>query len=284
MKKKWIVLNVGLLLIAALLGWQLRASIYRFNANNDLARVQPAKDPKKTSAEEALPPFQPPARYDSAQYQTIPDQNLFSESRKKEEKTEVAAAPEVPPLTVRPILVGVIASGDKRMALVVDPSSSGGGRKTHTKRLGDTYQGYTVTDITESKMVLENGGRREVIPLFDGAKRPTQGGKTPVIATRVVSFGAGPSSSGGTAPQRSVSTTVPATRPTTAATSVPVGTTATPATPASPQSGIVRGAQGRQVMAAPQGGQSVGETTDGQGRTVIRTPFGDIVRPKPPNQ
>jgi hypothetical protein len=169
------------------------------------------------------------------------------------------------------------------MALIVDPSSSGGGRKTHTKRLGDTYQGYTVTDITESKMVLENGGRREVIPLFDGAKRPTQGGKTPVIATRVVSFGAGPSSSGGTAPQRSVSTTVPATRPTTAATSVPVGTVATPATPAS-QSGIVRGAQGRQVMAAPQGGQSVGETTDAQGRTVIRTPFGDIVRPKPPNQ
>jgi hypothetical protein len=283
MRKKWVVLNVGLLLTAVFLAWQFRASIHRFNADNDLARVQPAKDLKKGSAEETLPPLQPPARYDSAKYQTIPDQNLFSESRTKDEKADVAAVPEVPPLTVRPVLVGVLASGDKQMALIVDPSASGSGRKTQTKRLGDTYQGYTVTDITESKMVLENGGRREVIPLFDASKRPGQGGKTPVIATRVVSFGAGPSSPGGASPQRAGSATVAAARPTTAAASVPVGTPA-PATPAAQQSGIVRGAQGRQVTGTPQGGQSLGETTDSQGRTVIRTPFGNIVRPKPPDQ
>jgi len=284
MRKKWVVLNVGLLLMAVFLVWQLRASIYRFNADNDLARVQPAKDLKKGSAEETLPPLQPPVRYDSAKYQAIPDQNLFSESRTKEEKVDVAAVPEVPPLTVRPVLVGVMASGDKRMALIVDPSASGSGRKTHTKRLGDTYQGYTVTDITESKMVLENGGRREVIPLFDGSKRPGQGGKTPVIATRVVSFGAGPASAGGISAQKATPAAAAAARPTAAAASVPVGTSAAPASPAAQQGGIVRGAQGRQTMGAPQGGQPAGESTDSQGRTVIRTPFGDIVRPKPPNQ
>jgi hypothetical protein len=282
MRKKWVVLNVALLLTTAFLGWHLRTSIYRFRADNDLARVQPAKDPKKGSAEETLPALQSPVRYDATQYQSIPDQNLFSESRTKEEKVDVAAAPEVPPLTVRPVLVGIVAGGEKRMALIIDPSASGSGRKTHTKRIGDTYQGYTVTDISESKMVLENGGRREVIPLFDGSKRPGQGGKTAVIPTRVVSFGTGPSSAGGISAQRATPAATAATRP--AAASAPAGPAAASAATAAQQSGIVRGAQGRQVMTAPQGSQSPGETTDSQGRTVIRTPFGDIVRPKPPNQ
>ncbi len=276
MRKKWIFLNVGLLLTAAFLGWHLRTSISRFKADNDLARIQPAKDLKKAPADETLPGLQRQVRYDPAQYQSIPDQNLFSESRTKEEKVDVAAAPEVPPLTVRPVLVGVVASGDRRMALIVDPTTSGSHRKTQTKKLGDTYQGYTVTDISESKMVLENGGRREVIPLYDGSKRPGQGGKTAVIATRVVSFGASSSPAGGFSAQKP--TPAAAARPTAASTA------ASPAQPAAPaqQSGIVRGAQGRQVM--PQGTQSAGENTDSQGRVVIKTPFGDIVRPKPPNQ
>ncbi len=280
MRKKWVVLNVGLLLTAAFLGWHLRTSIYRFKADNDLARIQPIKDLKKGSADETIPPLQSRARYDAAQYQSIPDQNLFSESRTKEEKSDVAAAPEVPPLTVRPVLVGVVAAGDRRMALIVDPSSSGSARKTRTKKLGDTYQGYTVTDITEGKMVLENGGRREVIPLYDGSKRPGQGGKTAVIPTRVVSFGAASSSPGGISAAKSLPAAAP--RSTAAAATTPA--TATPAATgaAAQQSGIVRGAQGRQIM--PQGSQPSGETTDNQGRTVIRTPFGDIVRPKPPNQ
>jgi Type II secretion system protein C len=284
MRKKWVFLNVGLLLTAAFLGWHLRTSIWRFNADNDLARVQPAKDLKKGSAEETLPALQSPVRYDPAQYLSIPDQNLFSESRAKEEKADVAAAPEVPPLTVRPVLVGIVAGGEKRMALIIDPSASGSGRKTHTKRLGDTYQGYTVTDISESKMVLENGGRREVIPLFDGSKRPGQGGKTAVIPTRVVSFGTGSTSAGGIAAQKATPAAAAATRPGTTAASAPAGSTPAAAATAAQQSGIVRGAQGRQVMTAPQGSQSPGETMDSQGRTVIRTPFGDIVRPKPPNQ
>ncbi len=281
MRKKWVFLNVGLLLTTAFLGWHLRTSIYRFKADNDLARIQPAKDLKKGSADETLPPLQSQARYDPAQYQTIPDQNLFSESRAKEEKADVAAVPEVPPLTVRPVLVGVVASGDKRMALIVDPATSGSGRKTHTKRLGDTYQGYTITDISESKMVLENGGRREIIPLYDGSKRPGQGGKTAVIATRVVSFGAGSSSPGGISAPKPTPAAAAA-RPAAASATAPAGATPAAAATAAQQSGIVRGAQGRQIV--PQGSQSSGETMDNQGRTVIRTPFGDIVRPKPPNQ
>jgi hypothetical protein len=276
MRKKWVFLNIGLLLTTALLGWYLRTSIYRFRMDNDPARIQPVKDLKKASADETIPALQGQARYDPAQYQTVPDQNLFSESRTKEEKTDVAAAPEVPPLTVRPVLVGVVASGDMRMALIVDPSTSGSSRKTHTKRLGDTYQGYTVTDISENKMVLENGGRREVIPLHDGAKRPGQGGKTAVIATRVVSFGAGSSPAGGVSAQKA--TPAAAVRPTAASASA----SPAPTPAAAQQSGIVRGAQGRQAV--PQGSQSPGDTTDSSGRIVIKTPFGDIVRPKPPNQ
>jgi hypothetical protein len=62
------------------------------------------------------------------------------------------------------------------------------------KRIGDVYQGYTVTNITADSMVLELGSRREVIPLHEGTKQASMG-KTPIIDTQVVSIGG--SSSGG---------------------------------------------------------------------------------------
>jgi len=173
------------------------------------------------------------------------------------------------------------------LALIVDPAAPGGGRKTGTKRLGDVYQGYTVTDITETQMVLESGSRREVIPLFDASKRPAPGGKTSIAATRVVAFGAGPSGAAGAAvvqPQRIPTAAATQARQPGAQTQ-PVAAGTAPgaqAAPAAPQSGIVRTTpQGRQVPGAAPGA-TWNEGVDDQGRRVIRTPFGDIVRERPP--
>ncbi len=170
---------------------------------------------------------------------------------------------------MKPTLVGVTLAGGQRLASIIDPASPGG-RRSQTKRLGDTYQGYTITDITSSEMVLELGHRREVIPLRDGSRPSGQGGKTPVLATRVVPFGGG-----GGAPVTVSAPVVVTQNP------VPTRPSGPAASPAPRRIGLqVR--QGPAQTAQPTG-PGWNDRVDEQGRRVVRTPFGDIVRDKPPN-
>jgi len=270
MTKTWIAVNVILLVIAALLAWQLLAGVDKFNAANDLARIQVTRDPRVMSLPEVgLRPIPPLRRYNAGEFGVISAQNPFSEARTGVDKADAAAAQEIPVLQMKPTLVGVTLAGGQRLASIIDPASPGG-RRSQTKRLGDTYQGYTITDITSSEMVLELGNRREVILLRDGSRPSGQGGKTPVLATRVVPFGGG----GGTP--------VPAAAPAVVTQNpVPTRPSGPAASPATRMTGLqVR--QGPAQTAQPTGpgwNDRVGE----QGRRVVRTPFGDIVRDKPPN-
>jgi hypothetical protein len=270
MTKNWIVVNVVLLIISCLLGWQVKMSVDRFNAANDLGKISPLGGAKqKLTLEAGIPPLQPPRAYNAAEFAAVPSKNVFSETRAREEtEQQVAQVPESPPLAQKPIYVGVTIFENQRMASIIDPTNAGGRRKTQTRRIGDVYQGYTITDINESQMILENGNRREILPLHDGAKRSAQGGKTPILATRIVAIGG---AAGGGAP-------------------TPPGAVSRPGGPAS----TVIGGAGQRTTANPPAGirpvspqvQQQGaagnpnEGVDAQGRRVIRTPFGDIVRDK----
>jgi len=274
MTKNWIVVNVVLLIISCLLGWQVKMSVDRFNAENNLGKISPAGKQRLT-LEAGISPSQPPRAYNAAEFAPIPSKNVFSETRAREEteQQQVAQVPESPPLAQKPIYVGVTIFENQRMASIIDPTNAGGRRKTQTRRIGDVYQGYTITDITESQMILENGNRREILPLHDGAKRSAQGGKTPILATRIVAIGgaaAGGAAAGG-AP-------------------TPPGAVSRPGGPAS---AVIGGAAQRTTANPPAGIRPVppqvqqqgaagnpNERVDAQGRRVIRTPFGDIVRDK----
>jgi len=277
MTKNWIVVNVVLLIISCLLGWRVEMSVDRFNAENDLGKISPVGDVKqRLTLEAGIPPSQPPRAYNAAEFAAVPSKNVFSETRAREEtEQQVAQVPEIPPLAQKPIYVGVTIFENQRMASIIDPTNAGGGRKTQTRRIGDVYQGYTITDITESQMILENGNRREIIPLHDGAKRSAQAGKTPILATRIVAIGG---AAGGGAPTPPL------------ASSLPPGAVSRTGGPAS---AIVGGAGQRTMANPPTAIRSVppqvqqqgapgnsNEGTDAQGRRVIRTPFGDIVRDK----
>jgi len=198
MSKKWVIINLLLLAGAGALAWQLSTSIRRFRLSNDISKIQPVADPKRlTSGERGLPALQPVRRYNPPDFAGIPAQNIFSDSRSNQ-KEEVKVVQEAPELRVKPVLVGVTMFGDQRYAIITQtqqaPAAGSGGRRGQTKRLGDVYEGYTIVDITEDKMVLQYGSRREIIPLFDSTKQRDRSAKTPLIATRVVNFGGGSAS------------------------------------------------------------------------------------------
>jgi len=276
MTKNWIAINIVLLLAAGLLGWQLYGSIKRFREENDPAKIVPVEDVKKkiTAAESGLPPLQPAPRYNAPDYEAIAGKNLFAESRGVEETTEQAQPVEIPEMKVKPILVGTLIAASGSTATIVDPTTPDPRRRTQTKRIGDAYQGYTITEIAPTRMVLESGGRREIIPLYDGSKRAAQGGKTPVIATRVVNFG-GQGSGGVVTGTRAVGGASSAEAPRQAQGARTVVPSSQPGGAVQP--GVV--AQPRQGSEAVQ---QPNETRDAQGRRVLRTPWGDIVRPPEP--
>ncbi|PYV40163.1 MAG: hypothetical protein DMG09_07430 [Acidobacteria bacterium] len=294
MLKRLIAISVVLLVIAGLLAWQLYVSAARFNAGNDLSKLQPPKDLKKqVGLEGGLAPLKPRHHYNPDEFGVIPAQNLFAETRTMQTELESPTAPPPPKLTVRPVLVGVAISGNKRLAFIIEskvPAAGqgpGGARRSQTKTVGDVYQGWTVVDITENQMVLASGDQKEIIPLFDVNKQRAPAGKTPVVATRVVSLGGGGTYGSG------VRTAVA--QPVGAAPGGPgIGTpvVVAPVASSGPASGVTgsqpaaarNAAQPQGVAQQPQPPQGSNERIDDQGRRVIRTPFGDIVRPeKPPN-
>jgi len=282
MTKKWIAINLLLLAVAALLGWELRVSVLQFKAENNLAKIQPVSDLKnKIVQEKPVPKLAPVKTYNPADFSIVADKNIFSDSRTKEEKVENTAPPEPPPLTQKPILVGVTITDTTRQASIIDPTV----REDRTRRaqaqikhIGDVYQGYTITEISPERIVLESGSRREVIPIHEGSKRKDSG-KTPILSTRIVPFGAGTIAGGTAVSIGSASAPVAgrtATGPATASGPTVTSTTNTTVVTAQPASASRTTAAGGTAQPAPAGKPG---TDAAPGTRVIRTPFGDIVRP-----
>jgi len=287
MSKKWMAINALLFIVACLLGWWLHTSIRKFNAQNNLETLRPKQTLKQKIAQEnALPQLPPQNRYNPGDFSVISEKDLFSESRTRDEQaTADSALPEAPPLSQKPILVGINIMGAQKTALLVDPkpSSQNRKRKAEIKRIGDVFQGHTITDIAPDHIVLESGSRKEIIPLHEGSKQ-TPNGRTPILSTRVVSFDGG-AVSGGT-PIVSSASSVSAARPT----AVPVGTPESASQPKAAPVATISAAPAREpsrepaaAASPPQRGQSQQQspsTGSSASKTrVIRTPFGDIVRP-----
>ena len=288
MTKKWIAINLLLLALAALLGWQLRKSVLQFNRENDLSKIQPAASLKQRAARERPSPgMQQAGAYDPTEFSIIAEKNLFSDTRSMDPDSGIVQPADSLPLAQKPILVGITITDNQRTASIIDPSSQGRGRRARITRVGDVYQGYTITEISEEQIVLENGNRREIIPLREGSKRAQQG-KTAIQATRVVPIGASSAGAanapvviGGTVPA------VPAGRAREGAETAPVDSSGNYIyTRARPQPGTPTPAQPPQSEQnqpptgfRPPPAQTQPSGTDSQGRRVIRTPFGDILRP-----
>ncbi len=285
MTKKWIAINLLLLLAAGLLARQLKVSIADFKAENNVAKIQAAK--KKTGPDARQQAYQPPPKFNDAQVSAIYSQNLFSESRKLEDPANTPQEPQTRTLTNPPILVGSLVTSSQKLGLIIDTTSpQSGSRRMQVVHIGDVYQGFTVSDITSDNMVLEYGASRNVIPLSDSSK-PPQVGKTPILQTRVVNFGGGSAGGQGGAlagviPSSTGSASRPGVSPNV------TGARGTPQQVISMQQGAGgRGAaQAVQQQVTPQtmqqGNLYPNQYYNTQGQLVTQTPFGPMVTQQPP--
>ena len=292
MTKIWIAVNGILLLGAGLLVWQLYSDVEQFEKDNDLKKLG---SPTPLPTKPVLPAASRP-RYDPSDYGVIPEQNLFSATRSApgaETSNKTQSTPSLA-LNPRPALVGVTLSSTERLALVRQSSAAGGQKAqadAQVRRVGDVIQGFKITEITERHMVLEYGAQREIIPLYDQTRQATSSGKTPILATRVVTFGgagasgkkpAGASAKPAASPVRTTSTAVRSAQQSRQQTSRASGSTTrgqpAPATRTAASPGASPPAT---TSSNSPTGSTWNSRVDAQGRRIIRTPFGDIVREAP---
>lgn len=276
MNKKWIAVSLLLLAIAAVLGWQLRESVRQFRRENDLSRISAARGTKRKPAQaKPTPAVDQPKGYDPSEFMVIPENNIFSETRSRQDEAASALPAEPPPLAQKPILVGVMITDAQRRASIIDPGLPQERRRAQIRTIGDVYRGYTITDITPEQIVLESGSRREIIPLHEGSKR-SQTGKTAILSTRVVPIGAGSIAA------NTASSIV-------SGSAAPVRAGVAPAAGAGVRSsgiqqlgGAIRGVPSAKTptpTTPPTQQQPPGTGSGPQGSRVIKTPFGDIIRP-----
>lgn len=281
MTKKWIGINLLLFIVAVIAAYQLYDSIQQFKTNNDISKIAPAE----TGSQESLVP--PPLkieRYSPVDFAEISDKNVFSATRTKEAAAEgTVAATATLPASQKPTLVGVVMSDKQKVATLQEPRTGGKAGQTVLKKVGDTYQGYTITEIDTDHIVLDNGSQKATLALND-TSQPAPNRKTVSVPTRVVPFGNAAATEtasaaivvGQTQPTRSVpgrTTPQPANTPTDNTNRnfiIPVsgGQASQTASPAASPAAAPAAAQ----QPAANSGNSTGRSR------IIRTPFGEILR------
>ena len=323
MAKKWIAINLLLLLVAVWLSLELYQEYEQVKTKNDSVKIEPipvenqaaVKTPSGASTDTYM---ETPIRAD-VDYFVISEKNLFSETRGRDENDSTVASSVVAPLNPRPVLVGTVMVDDQYTASIIDAASTaarGAQVAPETRRVGDVIRGYTITSIEAEQIVLENSGRREIIQLNRTARR-LQPVRPTVASARVVSIGPGGGASGAVTVAMGGAASAPTpgrggaaqnAAAATAAQTAAAAAAAQNAASAAQNTGGMRQAQnqrgpgnlppdGNMVIAPPpefdaqpiqatqpnqpqsRPAQNIQPAPKSPQQRVVRSPFGDIIRP-----
>lgn len=147
---------VALAAVIAGLGWFI---IQERAQREDLAGNAPSD---RTGSVQALPDAGQVPDISPDALAEIAARPVFSASRRPaEQKVEAAAARPNRTPTVNFRLVGVVATGNRRLALVMPQGST----KAVQLGEGDTYRDWTVSEIGAEHVVLRSGKRQQEIVL-----------------------------------------------------------------------------------------------------------------------
>jgi len=202
--KKWIALNILLLIAVFMLAQELYQQYGQLKTRIDPAKIVPVssenQDVAKTASGASLDTFAEMPDNRDADYFIISEKTLFSDLRGNEEMAQ-SVAPKVAPLpNPKPVLVGVVMIDGQYAATVRSQTATTQARgaqiPTETWRVGDFYRGYRVESIATDQVVLENSGAREIIPLNRVARPAQQAVRQSAVAANVISIGPGGTASG----------------------------------------------------------------------------------------
>lgn len=279
MRRKLLLLNAVLLLVAVTLGSMVREEWLNYRRANNAAGIR--VEAGETTAR-STPLFVPEAPPQAGNYNPIFERNLFSPNRTEFEPAEAAAETSTaPPMPGMPLLTGVTVIGERKLAFIQEPRV-GAQPLNRTVQAGDTIMNFgKITEIRSDALVFTWGGSTHVVEMLSNDAGRARAAVAARLQTTVISIGAG---------RKGASAAVPAAAGTLPAGVAPiVGGGGGPAIQISSvgqgagQAGATRsnpavrggatsvGAAQRQAL--PQGQQ--------QNPGFIDTPFGRVMRPPP---
>lgn len=133
-----------------------------------------------------------------SEFTVVSDKTLFAEGRRPEAQEEVVVQQdpgviEQPPKwAARPMLHGVSAVGNKRLAVVTVFEGNQKQGELRSVEVGDLVQGYWVDEIGDTALRLRWGDRNEIIDMAD-ATQPAGGGRPAIGRVTVINVGSAPS-------------------------------------------------------------------------------------------
>lgn len=146
MLRRLLILDFFLVVLLAMGIWNVREQWTAYDATHQVAFVR--------AKAESLPPL-PSASVQAgpaaADWTEIPSKNLFSFDR----TDIVLVAPQEPakPSGPKPVLFGTMSLGAGRMAMV-GPGQQPGNRSYRPMKVGETIDGWTITEIQEKAIIV----------------------------------------------------------------------------------------------------------------------------------
>ena len=149
MKRKLILLNIALVVLAAAASWQLRTRWLEGKAQERKVLAQSAK-PVVAPPPPALETPQPAK---AAGYSEVAQKTLFSRDRNPNVVVEVAPPKPVPEF---PVAFGIMNLGGNSVAILTTKQ----GEPSHRYSPGDKVGEFILTDVENDAIVLEWDGRQ----------------------------------------------------------------------------------------------------------------------------
>ena len=190
MRQGILVLNVLMIIGTAVLAERLISGWEAFEETNSLERLVGHVEPGQQTPtvvidlEEEARPF--------PEFLIIAERNLFTPQRGPESEEEAEPEEEKPPvLPMKPALIGVsMMNGERRAFLTVYEGKKSQG-KSRSVVIGDDVQGYKVSEINDTTVLLT--WRDQEVIIFDtkGAPQPASAASKGMAVT-VITVGAAP--------------------------------------------------------------------------------------------
>ncbi len=190
MRQGILVLNVLMIIGTAVLAERLISGWEAFEETNSLERLVGHVEPGQQTPtvvidlEEEARPF--------PEFLIIAERNLFTPQRGPELEEEAEPEEEKPPvLPMKPALIGVsMMNGERRAFLTVYEGKKSQG-KSRSVVIGDDVQGYKVSEINDTTVLLT--WRDQEVIIFDtkGAPQPASAASKGMAVT-VITVGAAP--------------------------------------------------------------------------------------------